>query len=155
MSTGDTAQEHQDHHQLVVVGVDGSDPSSVALAWAAEEARIRGATLKVVHAWHVPSVAYAGPAPVVDQSQWIEESQGILDEQVRKVLGDEPAVDVVTELWEGPSAQAVIDAAKDADMLVVGSRGRGGFAGLLLGSVSTQIVHHARCPVVVVRPRES
>ncbi|MBO0728803.1 MAG: universal stress protein [Acidimicrobiaceae bacterium] len=139
-----------EHRNLVVVGVDGSDPSSEALAWAAEEARLRRATLKVVHAWQIPSVAYVGPAPIVDQSQWVQQAQATLDEQVGKVLGDAPGIDLVTELWEGPSAQAIIDAAADADVLVVGSRGRGGFAGLLLGSVSNQVVHHARCPVVVV-----
>jgi nucleotide-binding universal stress UspA family protein len=154
MSTAETAGEHEDRHQLVVVGVDGSEPSSAALAWAAEEAHFRGATLKVVHAWQVPSLAFLGPAPAVDETPWVEEAQAMLDEQVRKVLGETPAIDVVSELWEGPSAQAIIDAATDADVLVVGSRGRGGFKGLLLGSVSSQVVHHARRPVVVVPATE-
>ncbi len=157
MSTAETeaGQQHptegEKRHPLVVVGVDGSEPSSVALAWAAEEARLRGAPLKVVHAWRLPSLAYMGPVvPEADFDALGKHAQTLVEAQVTDVLGDHPGIEVLTEVREGPSAQAVLDAAADADLLVVGSRGRGGFAGLLLGSVSSQIVHHARCPVVVV-----
>jgi nucleotide-binding universal stress UspA family protein len=135
---------------LIVVGVDGSDQSSAALTWAAEEARLRGGTLKVVHAWNVPTVEYASYIPTafadLGNAASIE-----LDAQIAEVLGPDPDVPLEREVREGPPAQAILDAAKDASLLVVGSRGRGGFAGLLLGSVSTQVTHHAHCPVTVVR----
>ena len=135
----------------VVVGVDGSEHSSAALRWPAAEAQLRRATLQVVHAWHLPSLAYqAYVAPTPDEGRKV--AVAALDDQLAVVLGDPTDLSVVRDVREGPAAQALIDAANGADLVVVGSRGHGGFAGLLLGSVSSQVVHHAPCPVVVVRP---
>ncbi|MGH9114911.1 MAG: universal stress protein [Acidimicrobiales bacterium] len=145
------AETHQ-CEQLVVVGVDGSGASSMALRWAATEARLRGATLKVVQAWHIPSLGYgAYIVPPDGFEDWAKQASTSLAEQLAKVLGDEPGVAVVREVVEGPAAKAILKAAEGAELVVVGSRGRGGFSGLLLGSVSAQVAHHARCPVTIVR----
>jgi nucleotide-binding universal stress UspA family protein len=137
--------------RVVVVGVDGSKSSSGALAWAAAEARARGATLKVVRAWHVPALAYGPYAPPPPREDFLKNASAQLDEQVGTVLGEDPGIPVVREVGEGPAAEVVLSAGAGAEMIVVGSRGLGGFSGLLLGSVSTQIVHHAHCPVTIWR----
>jgi nucleotide-binding universal stress UspA family protein len=150
----------------IVVGVDGSPGGARALDWAVGEARLRGSQLKVIHAWMVPLID-AIPDPWVIGSPPIqpsdEEVYAHLGAAAGRVLDDsligakaEGGVEVDGELVESHAATALITAAHDADLLVVGSRGRGGFTGLLLGSVSAQCVHHAPCPVVVVPPeRES
>lgn len=140
--------------KVVVVGVDGSEGSAAALAWAAEEARLRGGTLRVVHAWHMPTVGYAGAVylPGGAFEGVADEVGSALRSQVVEVLGMHPAVPLEQEVAEGTAAQVLLDTAKDAEMVVVGSHGRGGFAGLLLGSVSARVAHHAHCPVVIVRP---
>lgn len=133
----------------IVVGVDGSEHAARALRWALDEARIRGAAVQAVHAWQNPDVGVTGfPVPKVGTEGIAEAAQETLDQAV-----DDQAtggVEVERSLVRGPAAQALLDAAKGADLLVVGSRGRGGFAGLLLGSVSQQCAHHASCPVVIV-----
>lgn len=137
--------------RLVVVGVDSSKASSAALIWAAEEARMRQAALKVVHVWQVPTVAYGGYlAPPVITGDWQPAVIASLRDQVRSVLGDHRDLEVDCEVKEGPPAQVLLEQAKEADLLVVGSRGHGGFVGLLLGSVSSHVVHHAACPVTIV-----
>jgi nucleotide-binding universal stress UspA family protein len=135
----------------VIVGVDGSESSSAALAWAAQEARLRGATLKVVYAWHVPPVNYGDFGPVAGVDELGEEATGSVSKQVVEVLGSDPGLAVLEEIREGPPAKAIVEAASDACLVVVGSRGRGGFSGLLLGSVSAAVARHAPCPVTVVR----
>jgi nucleotide-binding universal stress UspA family protein len=146
------AQQADDHEPRgpVVVGVDGSDGSSRALHFAADEARLRDCSLRVVRAWHMPPLAYQAYIPPNAYDGDMEAAAAI-DEQVEAVLG---SCELPTEkvVCEGPAAGVLLDAAKGAELLVVGSRGHGGFAGLLLGSVSNQVVHHAHCPVVVVRP---
>ena len=138
---------------LIVVGLDGSDESTRALDWAAEEADLRGGRVRVVTAWHVPVLVYsAGYTPMVAPS--VEESSEhaantIVEGAAAELTDRGLEVDTVVEY--GNAAQALIDASAEADLLVVGSRGHGGFAGLLLGSVSTQCAQHATCPVVVVR----
>jgi len=136
---------------VVAVGVDGSEGAAKALAFAAEEARLRGATLRVVQAWSVPPVTTLTyvPAELFDDARL--EAERELDQQVTAALGFEPHVVVDKRLVEGPPAQALLEQSGDVVLLVVGSRGRGGFGGLVLGSVSTQVVHHATCPVTVVR----
>lgn len=140
----------------IVVGVDGSPSSVRALNWAADEAALRGAGLLLVH-------ACAGPAPYPVRSasgleltmlvakQLREEGEQVLDAAVRVVRARSSEVPVHRLLLEGSAATALLERARRADLLVVGSRGRGGFAGLLLGSVSQQCIQHAACPVVVVR----
>jgi nucleotide-binding universal stress UspA family protein len=139
----------------IVVGIDGSPQSLAALRFAAAQARARGATLHLVHAWSVPYAPIAtAPFVVVGGLPELERAVGehaahVLDEALEAVgVGDVP---VEKEVAQGDAAHALIEAAKGAEMLVVGSRGRGGFAGLLLGSVSQACVHHAPCPVVVIR----
>jgi nucleotide-binding universal stress UspA family protein len=145
----------------IVVGVDGSPGGRSALRWAVAEARVRGAPLHVVHAWMVPLIdalpePWAVGAPSLGPSDdevhdHLEAAaRNLLDACVDEARSAEPDVDVQGELVEGRPAGALLEAAGGADLLVVGSRGRGGFAGLLLGSVSAQCVHHAPCPVVVV-----
>jgi nucleotide-binding universal stress UspA family protein len=136
----------------IVVGVDGSETSRRALRWALDEAKLRGDDLTAVNAWHYP---YAGATELAAMVQAVPpetaqaEARGILEAAAREVAqpGD-PEADLVT-VCGGP-ASVLVEQAKGADLLVVGSRGLGGFAGLLLGSVSHQVTHHAPCPVVVV-----
>lgn len=139
--------------QRIVVGVDGSAPSRAALRWAVEEARLREAELEVVHGWQYPNV-YAGAAPfsafAFDVGELEAAAKKELDEIVSEVDARGLAAPIRQTLVSGVPAWGLIDAAKDADLLVVGSRGRGGFAGLLLGSVSQQVAHHAPCPLVIV-----
>jgi nucleotide-binding universal stress UspA family protein len=135
----------------VVVGVDGSRSSKEALAWAAEEARLRGATLRLVHAWHVPATAYMAYAVPLDAAALEKAASELLEEVARDVLGEQPDVPTVHEVVEGPPVEVIVEASKAAALVVVGSRGLGGFSGLLLGSVSSQVAHRAHCPVTIWR----
>ncbi|MDA8301236.1 MAG: universal stress protein [Actinomycetota bacterium] len=137
--------------RVIVVGVDGSKSSSGALSWAAGEARLRGTTLKVVRAWRVPVLAYGPYVSPPPLSDFKKSAEALLDEQVKTVLGGDPGVTVVREVAEGPAAEVIVAASAGAEMVVVGSRGLGGFAGLLLGSVGAQVAHHAHCPVTIWR----
>ncbi len=140
----------------IVVGVDGSDESKDALRWALDEARLRGCSLRAVHAWLYPMVYGPGMAPpafALPVEALRDEAKRVLEAAVEEVVPDEAGVELHQIVAEGPEASVLIDAAQDADLLVVGSRGRGGFTGLLLGSVSQQCASHARCPVVIVRGR--
>jgi nucleotide-binding universal stress UspA family protein len=139
----------------IVVGVDGSDASKAAFAWAVHEARIRGDSLLAVLAW-APGVVAAGPwpgmvpVPVLDDD--IEdEAKATLAAVVESVHHRVSEVEIEQRVVLGPPASALLAAARDAELLVVGSRGHGGFTGLLLGSVSQQCAQHAPCPVVIVR----
>jgi nucleotide-binding universal stress UspA family protein len=136
----------------IVVGVDGSDGSVQALRFAIEEARIRGATLRAVNAWHVPPAVYgAGWAPAtVDLDEYRKLAEEALVESVEGAGAAASGVEVTPILREGHPADILLDESKGADLLVVGTRGLGGFKGLLLGSVSHQVALHASCPVVVV-----
>ena len=134
----------------VVVGVDGSTASIDALRWAADYARLSGSPLLAVSAWHWPvTMVISVPAP--EGFDPMAEAQQTLDAILADELGTDPGFPVTTRVTEGAAALALVDASHGARLLVVGSRGHGGFAGLLLGSVSEQCTHHAACPVVVVR----
>jgi nucleotide-binding universal stress UspA family protein len=139
--------------QLVVVGVDGSDESVAALKWAASYAVATGATLHAILAWHYPAPVGPGPVGVAPASI----SDEVRENMARALADTVAAADLglpVDEIIEyGHPAQALVDASKDADLLVVGSRGHGSFTGMLVGSVSLQCVSQAHCPVVVVRDR--
>lgn len=136
-------------HNRVVVGVDGSRSSRQALEWAFNEARLRGDTLEAVIAWHVPAqLAYPGaPTGLFD---FAEAATQTLDRELDAVL--EPGTTgVLRRVEQGQAAHVLVEASRDAELLVVGSRGHGEFAGMLLGSVSQHCTAHAHCPVVVVR----
>jgi nucleotide-binding universal stress UspA family protein len=147
----------------IVVGVDPSDESKEALHWALEEARLRGARLVALHAWSVPPtpivVDVVPVPPPIDLPALIVElrtaSETLLDVVVEEVVGEDAGVEVERVSVEGLPASTLMEAARDADLLVVGSRGHGGFAGLLLGSVSLQGATHAPCPVVIHRRASS
>ncbi|WP_067901390.1 universal stress protein [Nocardia vaccinii] len=132
----------------IVVGVDGSDSSKIALRWAAAQAHSTGSKLQVAQVWQQP-VTYGAPVPFPDVDL-VELAREELQGTVAEVLGPDPDVPVVTRILEGQPAEVLLDLARDADLLVVGSHGRGAFARMLLGSVSQHCVQHASCPVVVV-----
>ena len=137
----------------IVVGVDGSHGADAALQWAVDEGGFRDATVVAVHVWHLPYVGEAaGMAAMSINPEELERgAQAVLDAAVCPF--EHSTVPVETLLGTGDAAGGLLRLAKDldAELLVVGSRGRGGFAGLLLGSVSQQVSHHAPCPVVIVR----
>jgi nucleotide-binding universal stress UspA family protein len=139
----------------IVVGIDGSAEAAAALRWALEEAVLRSAVLEVVHAWVFPTIGELPGGAVSGLITELERAAGeLLDRVVGAVVGDDTRVKVERRVLEGSAGKALVEAAAGADLLVVGSRGRGGFAGLLLGSVAQQCVHHAPCPVVVVHRQE-
>lgn len=151
------SEQNQTTAERIVVGVDGSDFAVGALAWALDEARLRHATLTVVHAWqYLPLVAEPLAAiPPIPFTELEDNAKQIVADTIEKAAGgQEPGVPLDIRVVEGPPAPALLDAAEGATMMVVGSRGRGGFAGLLLGSVSQQVTHHAPCPVVIL-PRSA
>lgn len=152
---------------VIVVGIDGSDTSRAALRFALEEACLRGASVRAVCAWEVP-LDQAMPGPVlgglpleygipIDELRELARRQAVivLDEALAAVDEDAVGIEVRREPIEGSAARVLVEAAADAELLVVGSRGRGGFAGLLLGSVGQACAHHARCPVAVIRPQQA
>ncbi len=118
----------------IVVGIDGSDGATRALCWAAEEARLRSASIDVVHAWVYPSVipTAIGVIPPMPPPDKLHELAAALVDQVVSARAHElEGVEIRRLIVQGPAAQALINAGRGADLLVVGSRGRGGFAGLL------------------------
>ena len=136
---------------FVVVGVDGSESSMDALRVAAEEARTRGAKLRIVVAWHIPLAVYTDGLPPPEEIT--TDMQDAAQEIAKQAEAAVPAgVDFETRLVEGQPADALIEESEGAEVLVVGSRGLGGFARLVLGSVSQHVSHHAKCPVVIVPP---
>jgi nucleotide-binding universal stress UspA family protein len=142
---------------VIVAGVDGSEDSKEALRWALAEAALRGASVRAVHAWSMP-IAFGGPympPQPYDGPELREQAQASLDAAVDEVAGDVPPVVVERVVEQGTPADVLVRAAADAELLVVGSRGHGGFAGLLLGSVGQQCAQHAPCAVVIVRRRAS
>ena len=145
--------------EKIVVGVDGSDASKQALRWAIEEARAHGASVTAVHAWELPPpVPDVAAMPTMDPVAFFPDFQNAAEKQVtdivEEVVGDDTSVTVEPVSVEGSPANALIDAARDADLVVVGSRGLGGFKTLVLGSVSHQVAQHAPCPVVIHRAPE-
>ena len=136
----------------IVVGVDGSPSSIHALEWAIRQAELTGDVIDAVNAWHFP---HDYGMPVGDLPDFAGLGAETLDKAIaeaRNATG-QAAAEIHPHVVEGNPAQALLDLAKGADLLVVGSRGHGGFTGALLGSVSQHVVHHAPCPVVVVRGR--
>jgi nucleotide-binding universal stress UspA family protein len=139
----------------IVVGVDSSDGAKEALRFALKEAKLRQTTLRVVHAWQFGYIGVSGMegfSPVVggDLSELRHNAALALDATLYEVVPHSNGTEIERVLVEGAPATALVDESRHADLLVVGSRGHGGFAGLLLGSVGQQCAHHAACPVVIV-----
>jgi nucleotide-binding universal stress UspA family protein len=135
----------------VIVGVDGSPPSARALSWACRLGETCGNPVRAICAWSLSGSGEDWMAQQGVSAEGQRLAEQVLREAVEQVRSDYPAVIVETAAVEGAPAQVLVEMSADADLLVVGSRGRGGFSGLLLGSVSQQCVHRAHCPVTVVR----
>jgi nucleotide-binding universal stress UspA family protein len=138
----------------IVVGVDNSAGSAEALRWALAHARLTGNSVDAVTAWQVPPMyayAYGWTPTGIDDAGIIRYAEKTLAETVAQAQGeDDHPVPVTTRVMEGPAAQVLLDAGKGAELMVLGSRGHGAFAGMLLGSVSQHCVQHATCPTVVI-----
>jgi len=139
--------------KTIVVGVDGSPNSRTALTWAAAEAADHGADLVVINVWEHTLLPPAGSVSVseryvADPSQRTAED---LVNVIKEELGENPPVLVQPQVKQGNPAKVLIDQSENADLLVVGTRGHGGFRGLVLGSVSQHVAAYANCPVTVVR----
>lgn len=139
---------------MIVVGVDGSEGGAAALEFAASEAALRKARLRIVSAWEVPTAAYGGGfAPPIDAATWDAfrvQAEKVADDASGVVKKLHPGVDVEALAVAGQPAVVLLEQSADAELIVVGRRGLGGFTRLLIGSVSQQVVHHATCPVVIV-----
>jgi nucleotide-binding universal stress UspA family protein len=131
----------------IVVGVDGSEQGNIALRWAGEEAKIHAGEIVAVFAWQLPFIGMPG---AFDRQEMETSCKAFLGEAVNAAF-PAPEVPISKYVVEGDVSASLIEAAKGADMLVLGSRGRGGFAGLKLGSVSQECVQHAACPVVIIK----
>ena len=136
----------------IVVRVDGSPSSRRALDWALRQADATGLKVVAVLAWRAPT-GYGTGALVTQGVDWADEARASLESIVAPASAPWPQVPVEQRVLEGHPAEILLDQARSADLLVVGSRGHGGFVGALLGSVSNHCVHHATCPVVVVHDR--
>jgi nucleotide-binding universal stress UspA family protein len=148
-----------DRNGLIVVGVDSSEGAKAALRFALDEAKLRQAALRVVHTWQFGYIGVKGiegfsPVAGADLGDLRRTAEVALDAVVHEVVPDANGVAIERQVSEGAPATVLVDESRHADLLVVGSRGHGGFAGLLLGSVSQQCAHHAACPVVIVRASE-
>jgi nucleotide-binding universal stress UspA family protein len=139
--------------KTIVVGVDGSPGSRTALTWAAAEAAEHGADLVVLNAWEhtlLPPMGI-GSVPQSDVPDQSERTAEDLLQIVKEELGENPPVLVQPQVKQGNPSEVLIGQSADADLLVVGTRGHGGFRGLVLGSVSQHVAAYAKCPVAVVR----
>ncbi len=136
----------------IVVGVDGSECGDRALRFALAEARLRGADVRAVHAWSMPY--YEFPIPVEDVRSG---AVALLDDAVERAVSGEsdPLPAIARIAAQGQTSVVLVDESKGAELLVVGSRGHGGLASLLLGSTSMQCAHHAACPIAIVRGAQS
>ena len=136
--------------KTIVVGIDGSACARDALRFAVQEARLRGDRLRVVCTWQLPFniSAARGRKLVLDDGT----AEKLGRKELEEVLGDDRGVPVELVVEQGSAARVLIRESESAELLVVGSRGHGGFAGLMLGSVGQQCAAHAHCPVVIVHP---
>lgn len=131
----------------IVVGVDGSQHGNAAFRWALEEARLHDGEIVAIFAWQMPLIGVPG---AFDRDEIERLATAFLDEAVDAVVTD-PSVPITRLVAQGDVSVSLIESSREADMLVLGSRGRGGFAGLRLGSVSQACVQWAQCPVVIVK----
>jgi nucleotide-binding universal stress UspA family protein len=143
-----TAEASPTPERWIVVGVDGSASSKAALRWALRQAHLTGAEVKAVTAWEVP-VGYR--APLVDSAAVEEVAINVVKDAIAEVTQGTEASPISYKVVPGNAASALLNESAGADLLVVGSRGHGGFVAALLGSTGQHCVHHATCPVVVIR----
>ncbi|MFG1699681.1 universal stress protein [Nonomuraea sp. NPDC049309] len=134
----------------VVAGVDDSPECEAALAYAFEQAAARGVTLRAVHAWQLPAL-YTPEAPfTMDEVRTAQ--QQVVEDRLKRLKDAHPQVTVVEDVQRAHPVDALVAASQEAELLVVGSQGRGALGSALLGSVSRNVLHHVSCPVAVVRP---
>ncbi|HEX2823620.1 MAG TPA: universal stress protein [Streptosporangiaceae bacterium] len=138
-----------DGRPRIVVGVDGFESSRAALRWAIHQAKLTGAVVEAVTAWQVP--AGTDMVPIADMPDYQDDARTVLAEAITEMCTTDTEVEVRPRVVAGRAAQVLVDAAEGAELLVVGSRGHGGLAEALLGSVGQYCVHHAPCPVVIMR----
>ena len=146
--------EDSGYARKVVVGIDGSPNSVPALAWALDEGRTRSAPVEAVYAWQVPALAYTSPGFIPPGEDTMEaEGRQVFDDTLGAIEGHDHG-DVTLRICEGQPAEVLVKVSEDPDVdtLVVGARGHGGVAGLLLGSVSHSLTHHCHKPLVIVPP---
>jgi nucleotide-binding universal stress UspA family protein len=143
-------QPQAEKERRIVVGVDGSPSAKAALAWAIRQAKLTGAVVDAVIAWHYPGM-YGYPTPIADDADYEGLAAKVVKDSIAEVSGPAGPVEIRSRVVEGNPAEALLAASAGAELLVVGSRGHGGFVEALLGSVSQHMVHHALCPVVVIR----
>jgi nucleotide-binding universal stress UspA family protein len=134
----------------IVVGIDGSISSGATLEWAANQARLNGSNLEVLSTWEWPA-SYGWTVPVPSDFDPKAEAVNEVGRIVKSVRDKFPGLSIHSHVVEGHPAPTLVGASREADLLVVGSRGQGEFTGMLLGSVSCYVAHHARCPVVIIR----
>jgi nucleotide-binding universal stress UspA family protein len=143
--------------QGILVGIDGSEASDAALAFALEEAKLRKLPLRIVCAWEMPAIEYAGAA-FVPTPDLAESAERDADEALARAvarLGSDPGVHIETAAVHGHPTKVLGEQVSDATLLVVGTRGHGGLAGLVLGSVSQAMARHCPIPVTIVPARVS
>ena len=145
-------QAEQDDAPRIIVGVDGSESSKDALRWALRYSDLTGTRVTAVTTWQYPTTDYGLTGVPPESELWRPDLDAArsLDATLTDVLGDDRPVALGTLTAEGNAARVLIELSAGAALLVVGSRGHGGFAGLLLGSVSSACAHHAQCPVLVM-----
>jgi nucleotide-binding universal stress UspA family protein len=144
----------------IVIGIDNSEGAKAGLRFALEEARLRKATLRAVHAWQfaylgAPGMTGTLPRAGNEFEELRNAAEVALDSTLQEVAREAEGVKIERRDVQGAPASVLLKESRDADLLVVGSRGLGGFAQLLLGSVSQQCAHHAECPVVIVRSKST
>jgi nucleotide-binding universal stress UspA family protein len=137
-------------NRRIVVGVDGSESSIRALEWAVQQSELTGIDLEVITTWEWPS-SYGFGLAIPEGWDPSQDAQKVVDQALEPILQAHPGVKIRSTIIEGHPAPALVEASKGADLLVVGSRGHGEFAGMLLGSVSEHCVTNAHCPVLVLR----
>ncbi len=142
----------------LLVGVDGSLGSAAALRWALKKANLRSASVRVVHTWELSKSFGPDVYMTPDIKRYRASAHDVLDECITTACeGITPLPEIAREVFDRAASRVLIVESGESELVVVGSRGHGGFIGLLLGSVATQVAHHSKCPVVVVpvwvRPR--
>jgi nucleotide-binding universal stress UspA family protein len=133
----------------IVVGVDGFESSTAALRWAIHQAKLTGAVVEAVTAWHIPP--NSGMVPGADMPDYQDDARMVLTEAIAQTCTIDTDVEVRLRVVEGRAGSVLVEAADGADLLVVGNRGHGGLAEALIGSVGQYCVRYAPCPVVIMR----